>query len=144
MAVSLPDPTYDAESTRRLYPSLPIFEGFPYLVTRVVPAMYHGILLPADASELELVLLARTQWRANRLEVCLVIGEDRAWFWRPRGLRSAWALWGLPVLASGSGLITQGASQSVTGGSQTGLSTHPDCKADIIEAIQALESLTTS
>ncbi len=81
MALSLPDPTYDAESTRRLYPSLPIFEGFPYLVTRVVPAMYHGILLPADASELELVLLARTQWRANRLEVCLVIGEDRAWFY---------------------------------------------------------------
>ena len=80
MALPLPDPTYDAESTRRLYPSLPIFEGFPYLVTRVVPAMYHVILLPADASELELVLLARTQWRANRLEVCLVTGVDRAWF----------------------------------------------------------------
>jgi hypothetical protein len=59
MALSLPDPTYDAESTRRLYPSLPIFEGFPYLVTRVVPAMYHVMLMPAEASDLELVLLAR-------------------------------------------------------------------------------------
>jgi hypothetical protein len=80
MALSVPDPTYDSESTRRLCPSLPLFEGFPYLVTRVVPAMYHVILVPADASELELVLLGRTQWRANRLEVCLVTGVDRAWF----------------------------------------------------------------
>jgi hypothetical protein len=80
MALSLPDPTFDDESTRRLYPTLPLFEGFPYLVTRVVPAMYHLILLPMTASELELVLLARTQWRANRLETCLVTGADRARF----------------------------------------------------------------
>jgi hypothetical protein len=80
MALSLPDPTFDAEATRRLYPSLPLFEGFPYLVTRVVPAMYHITLVPAEASDLELALLARTQWRANRLEVCLVTGVDRAWF----------------------------------------------------------------
>jgi hypothetical protein len=80
MALSLPDSTFDAESTRRLYPTLLLFEGFPYLVTRLVPAMYHVILLPAAASELELVLLARTQWRANRLETCLVTGADRAWF----------------------------------------------------------------
>ena len=80
MALSLPDPTFDAESTRRLYPTLALFEGFPYLVTRVVPAMYHVILLPAAASELELVQVARTQWRANRLETCLVTGVDRAWF----------------------------------------------------------------
>src|SRR6266851_5043428 len=80
MASSLPDPTYESEPTRRLYPRLPLFEGFPYLVTRVVPATYHVILLPATASELELVLLARTQWRANRLETCLVTGGERAWF----------------------------------------------------------------
>ena len=80
MALSLPDPNYDSEATRRLYPDLPLFEGFPYLVTRVVPAMYHVMLVPAEASELELVLLARTQWRANRLATCLVTGVDRAWF----------------------------------------------------------------
>jgi hypothetical protein len=80
MALSLPDPTYESASTRRLYPTLPLFEGFPYLITRVVPAMYHVMLLPVEASELELVLLARTQWRANRLETCLVTGVDRAWF----------------------------------------------------------------
>ena len=70
----------ELDQTRRLYPALPLFEGFPYLVTRVVPAMYHLTLLPAAASELELVLLARAQWRANRLETCLVMGADRAWF----------------------------------------------------------------
>jgi hypothetical protein len=52
MALSLPDPTFDAEPTRQLYPSLPLFEGFPYLVTRVVPAIYHLILLRAAASEI--------------------------------------------------------------------------------------------
>jgi hypothetical protein len=31
MALSLPDPTYESESTRRLYPRLPLFDGFPYL-----------------------------------------------------------------------------------------------------------------
>ncbi len=80
MALSVPDPTDEAESAQqRLDLTLPLFEGFPYLVTRVAPAMYHLILLPA-ASELELVLLARTQWRANRLETCLVTAGDRAWF----------------------------------------------------------------
>lgn len=86
MALSLPDPTNGFEATRRLYPTLALFEGFPYLVTRVVPAMYHLILLPAGASELELVLLARTQWRANRLETCLVTGVDGAWFISADGL----------------------------------------------------------
>ena len=45
-----------------------------------MPAIYHLILLLAAASELELVLLARMQWRANQLETCLVTGPDRAWF----------------------------------------------------------------
>ena len=89
MALSLPDPTLDAESTRRLYPTLSLFEGFPYLITRVVAAMYHVILLPAAASELEMVLQARTQWRANRLETCLVTGADRAWVHQRRRPRRA-------------------------------------------------------
>jgi len=51
--------------------------------------MYHVILLPATPSELELVLLARTQWRANRLETCLVTGADRAWVHQRRRPRRA-------------------------------------------------------
>ncbi|MDO8477182.1 MAG: hypothetical protein Q7W02_13490 [Candidatus Rokubacteria bacterium] len=57
---------------------LPLFDGFPYLVTRVVPTLYHITLLPGGSGELELSLLARAQWRANRLDVCLVIGPERA------------------------------------------------------------------
>jgi hypothetical protein len=38
--------------------TLPTFDGFPYLVTRVVPAMY----------------------RANRLQTSLVLGPDAAIF----------------------------------------------------------------
>src|SRR5258705_6547136 len=48
MALPLPDPIFDAEPTRRLYPNLSLFEGFPYLVTRVVPAMYHLIPVAGD------------------------------------------------------------------------------------------------
>jgi hypothetical protein len=59
---------------------LSLFDGFPYLVTRVVPAMYHIILLPEDASELDLAALARAQWRANRLETCLVTSPQKAWY----------------------------------------------------------------
>jgi hypothetical protein len=57
---------------------LALFDGFPYLVTRVVPALYHFILLRGDASERDLVGLARAQLRANRLDLCLVIGPDSA------------------------------------------------------------------
>ncbi len=59
---------------------LAVFDSFPYLVTRVVPAMYHFTLLPGDASDRELTELARAHWRANRLDVCLVTAPDRAVF----------------------------------------------------------------
>jgi len=67
---------------RRPSPSAPgadrdVFDSFPYLVTRVVPTLYHFMLLPVDASERALVGLARAQWRANRLDLCLVTGPDR-------------------------------------------------------------------
>ena len=76
-----------ATATLGLWPtSLPTFEGFPYLITRVVPAMYHVTLLPGDASERDLAGIARAQWRANRLGVCLVIGPQRALYISADGL----------------------------------------------------------
>ena len=59
-------------------PDTSVFDGFPYLVIRVVPTLYHITLLPADATERDLEGIARAQWRANRLDVCLVMGPDRA------------------------------------------------------------------
>jgi hypothetical protein len=52
--------------------------GVPYFVTRVVPALYHVILLPADRSDSDLLTFAQAQTHANRLDGCLVLAESRA------------------------------------------------------------------
>jgi hypothetical protein len=54
------------------------FDGFPYLVTRVVPTMYHIILLPAGVDAAHLLELARRQARINALPTCLVCAADAA------------------------------------------------------------------
>jgi hypothetical protein len=54
-----------------------LFEGFPYLVTRVVQTMYHVIVLPDDI-DVPLVEVARLQARANALPTCLVCAADSA------------------------------------------------------------------
>ena len=90
-------------------PHLPLFDGFPYLVTRMAPAMYHVTLLPGDPSELDLSLLARAQWRANRLDVCLVIGSERALYISADGLDRL-----DPMPPRGGVLITGGLKPPVT------------------------------
>jgi hypothetical protein len=53
-------------------PPTRLFEGFPYLVTRVVPTVYHVILIPDLRAE-DLVELARHQAHANHLPTSLVL-----------------------------------------------------------------------
>ena len=65
--------------------ALPLFDGFPYLNIRVVPALHHVILLPAGLSETHLGHAAEWQVMANRLPVCLVLARDRAIYWQPEG-----------------------------------------------------------
>lgn len=61
---------------------LPQFDGFPYLVTRLVPALYHLMLLPGDATRDTLVSLAERQLHANRLDTCLALDAQHAiFFW---------------------------------------------------------------
>jgi hypothetical protein len=60
--------------------SMPLFEGFPYLVTRVSPAMYHVIVLPDDVDAAGLVHLARVQATANALQTGLVEAPGSALF----------------------------------------------------------------
>src|SRR5207247_569499 len=55
-----------------------LFNGFPYLVTRVVPVMYHIIVLPDDLNVVDLIEIARRQARATALETCLVLASDSA------------------------------------------------------------------
>ncbi len=57
------------------------FGSFPYLSTRVFPALYNINLYPSDWSESDLVELARHQVAANKLPACLVLSWNRGlWF----------------------------------------------------------------
>ena len=47
-------------------PRPPVFDGFPYLLTRVAPAIYHLILLPAEHDADVLLNLGHRQTQANR------------------------------------------------------------------------------
>lgn len=73
-------PTEPVQSPLQDAGSLPLFDGCPYLNTRLVPALYHLTLLPAGAPESTLLNLAEAQRRANRLDTCLVIDAGRAIF----------------------------------------------------------------
>ncbi len=68
-------------SASRVQLNLPRFDGFPYLITRVVPGFYHIIVLPARQSIERYRGLLRRQGEANRLETGLVLDARTAWFW---------------------------------------------------------------
>jgi hypothetical protein len=56
--------------------NLPTFESFPYLTTRVIPALYHLALLPRSFEPELLRHIAQRQVEANKLQTCLVFGSD--------------------------------------------------------------------
>lgn len=62
---------------------------FPSLVTRVSPTLYHVTLLPSELPEEELLVMAKTQVLANRLQICLALSTDRAFYFDPDGTQSA-------------------------------------------------------
>jgi len=51
------------------------FDGYPYLVTYIVPAFYHLMLLPAEAREWLEEFAAQQAW-VNALRSCLVYGPN--------------------------------------------------------------------
>ena len=59
---------------------LPLYEDFPYLVTRLVAGLYHLIPLPEVFDEASLKSLARYQVLCNQLPTCLVLDTTRAIF----------------------------------------------------------------
>ncbi len=65
--------------------NLPRFDGFPYLVTRVVAGLYHIIVIPARQPAKSYQELLYCQGEANQLETCLVLDARTAWFWSPNG-----------------------------------------------------------
>ena len=70
-------------SASRVQLNLPRFDGFPYLITRVVPGYYHIIVLPARQSIERYQELLHRQGEANQLETSLIFGARTAWFWSP-------------------------------------------------------------
>lgn len=57
------------------------FGSFPYLSTRVFPALYNINLYPSGWTESDLIALARHQVAANKLPACLVLSWNRGvWF----------------------------------------------------------------
>jgi len=61
------------------------FDGFPYYVTRIVPALYHVILLPTEWTEASLIDFASTQADFNNLEACLALSQDHGLWFAPDG-----------------------------------------------------------
>jgi hypothetical protein len=60
----------------------PVFDGFPYVVTRVVPSLHHILLLPGDWELERLLAFAHKQVLANRLPTCLVLAKDVCAYFR--------------------------------------------------------------
>ncbi len=57
-------------------PILPAFEGFPYLLTQIIPTLYHITLLPKAMGFTKLRVLARRQARVNKLPTWLVHDKE--------------------------------------------------------------------
>ena len=53
------------------------FHSFPYLITRIFPALYNINLYPKGVPESDLIQLARQQVRANKMKSCLALAVNR-------------------------------------------------------------------
>ena len=60
--------------------SLPLYDEFPYLLTRLAPALYHVIPLLDAFDESSLKSIARYQTQCNRLPTWLVVTRNRYFY----------------------------------------------------------------
>ena len=79
---------------------LPYFSGFPYIWTRIVPSLYHIIVVP-KLSEPQLRDIAIRQALANHLPTCLVLGDKACYYFDRTDGRENWAL-SFPAAATSS------------------------------------------
>lgn len=68
---------------------LPYFSGFPYIWTRIVPSLYHIIVVP-KLSEPQLRDIAIRQALANHLPTCLVLGDKACYYFDRTDGRENW------------------------------------------------------
>jgi hypothetical protein len=76
--------------------NLPVFGGFPYLATHVVPALFHLFLLPRSFQPELLLQITRQQVATNQLPACLVFGAGDCLYCKIDGteFRSGEIPWG--------------------------------------------------
>lgn len=73
------------QRTSWLSEELPLLDDtYPYIVTRVVPSMYHVIPLPEKFPEDRALDVTTRQVRANKFQTCLVVAPNRAHWFEPR------------------------------------------------------------
>ncbi len=65
--------------------ALPVFDAFPYLLTRLVPALYQVLLVPEGMTRTAAAAAARQQAAANRLQTCLAFRPDAALYFEADG-----------------------------------------------------------
>jgi hypothetical protein len=69
---------FASSGTSPTQPTIPVFEGFPYLVIRVMNDLVNVSILPDTLSNSDYEDLIRRQVDANNLEACLAFSEDHA------------------------------------------------------------------
>jgi len=89
-----------------------VFNGFPYLVTRIVAGLYHLTVLPSELDEGVLVEVGRAQTAANQLQIAVALSRESAVYF---GLDGSVAIaheppWGGRVIAER--LVTPNAFRS--------------------------------
>jgi hypothetical protein len=105
------------------------FQGFPYLSTRIFPALYNINLYPRKLPELEVIALARQQVRANKLPACLALGWNCG-LWFDGGGYEAWRNY----IPNGGAILN---------GRLKALQTFPDDDKDLARRNRLLDELSS-
>ncbi len=61
-------------TTRITNRGLSLFTGYPYIICRLIPSLYHISLLSEESTVAELIEISKVQAQANQLPLCLVLG----------------------------------------------------------------------
>jgi len=65
------------------------FDGYPFMISRVLPTLFHIILLPAELPEKILKEIAHFQAILNSLDTCLVLGAQECIYFNVDGSSTA-------------------------------------------------------
>ena len=76
----------DNPTNQQAHPNLIPYEGYPYIVTRIVDALHHIIPLPAGLARTQYEKIGQRQIQANKLPTCLVFSNSACIYYAPDGM----------------------------------------------------------